>query len=78
MEEYKAVTPSSYKVPTSIRVTTTDRSGRADTIAIELGTLRQTTFDDEQRLAFARNPREADKFGHVYRLVNGYWVPQTP
>jgi hypothetical protein len=74
LDEYKPVIES-FRVPTRIHVTTIDRYGREDTLDIRLGTPKQRTFTEEQlHLVFTRNPTEAGKFEHVYRLENGRWI----
>jgi hypothetical protein len=75
LKEYKPVTES-FGVPTQIHVTTVDRTGREDTIDINLGTPKQATFSEAQRRLFLRNPGDVRQFKNVYRLENGYWVAQ--
>ncbi len=77
LKEYKLVT-ASFQVPTLIHVTTLDRTGREDTIDIELSTPKETKFNEDQLGAFIRNPAEERKFEHVYQLEHGYWVSQRP
>jgi hypothetical protein len=76
LEQYEPVTKG-FCVPTRIHVTTIDRSGREDTLDIELGKPKQRTFSEQLvRRAFTRNPADTASFEHVYRLKNGYWVSQ--
>jgi hypothetical protein len=76
LEEYEPVA-AGFRVPMRIRVTTIDREGLEDTLDIQLASLKQRTFSEQQlQRAFSRNPRDMRQFGRAYRLENGYWVPQ--
>jgi hypothetical protein len=75
LKDYELVT-GDFRVPTRIHVTTIDRSGREDTLDIDLGTPKPKKFTPQQMQQFVRNPADVRNFDHVYRLANGYWVSQ--
>lgn len=72
LDEYKPVTES-FRVPTRVRVTGIGPSKRRDSIDISLGSTKVMKFNERQKqLIF--NPPDADKFEHLYTLVDGRWV----
>jgi len=74
LDEYKPVTES-FHVPTRVTVTAIGPSERRDSIDISLGSTKVMKFTERQKQVIF-NPPDADKFEHLYALVDGQWVRQ--
>jgi hypothetical protein len=73
-DEYKPVTEG-FRVPTRVTVTAVGPSRRQDSIDITLSSVTAKGPNALQKKVFF-NPPDADKFEHVFTLVDGRWVRQ--
>jgi len=72
--DYKDVAEG-FRVPTKMRVVSTNPDGRRDTMEISLGGVRTTQFKDQQRQVLF-SPPPSGKFDNIYRYQAGRWVPE--
>jgi hypothetical protein len=72
--DYKDVAEG-FRVPTKMRVVSTNPDGRRDTMEISLAGVRTTQFKDQQRQVLF-SPPPSGKFDNIYRYQAGRWVPE--
>jgi len=71
---YEPVAEGFY-IPTQIRIVSTARDGRKDSMEIKLSGQKPYEFNDRQRQELFHPPK-ADRYQNVYRYQAGEWVPQ--
>jgi len=64
-------------VPRIIKITTNTEKGCEDSVTIYLNSVKQDKFDREKQNIYF-NPRKPKGFKHIYKIINGNMIEQSP
>jgi hypothetical protein len=77
LEDYVSLRESGFEVPKRIRVMTMSDAEHEDSIDVRFSSWEEKGLSDAAKVRYlTRNPRDMERFEHVYRYEEGQWMTE--